>query len=67
MSRVMQLMVVVFLIITGFMAFPPSALTLPANCVEGEQARGAIYRICMPTTVPWNGPGSVCSWLRCSS
>ena len=55
MSRVMQLMVVVFLIITGFMAFPPSALTLPANCVEGEQARGAIYRICMPTTVPWNG------------
>ncbi|NJO05589.1 MAG: prolyl oligopeptidase family serine peptidase [Chloroflexaceae bacterium] len=28
---------------------------LVADCTEGAQASGALYRICMPNTVAWNG------------
>lgn len=55
MSRVLQLIFIVFLIVTSLMAFPPSALTLPDNCMEGKQVSGAIYRICMPPAGFWNG------------
>jgi pimeloyl-ACP methyl ester carboxylesterase len=56
MQRVLRLIFAFILIVTGFiMVFPPSALALPDNCVEGEQVGGAIYRICMPPEGFWNG------------
>ena len=43
------------LLLVMLQVFPAMAQTLPLNCVEGTQMSGAVYRICMPTALPWNG------------
>ena len=34
---------------------PPREAGNLAFCEDGDQASGARYRICMPTSIPWNG------------
>jgi len=55
MSRLIRLILVFMLLLVMLQVFPAMAQTLPLNCVEGTQMSGAVYRICMPTALPWNG------------
>jgi len=55
MSRLFRLMLVFMLLLVLLPALPAMAQTLSPNCVEGTQKSGAVYRICMPPALSWNG------------
>lgn len=59
MSKLLHLGIV-FVLLAGSLlqALPARAAQADASeslCVDGVQASGAVYRICMPTGLPWNG------------
>ncbi len=55
MSRLIRLILVFVALLVVLPVLPAMAQTLPPNCVEGTQKTGAVYRICMPTALSWNG------------
>src|SRR5512139_2914187 len=55
MSRLIRLILVFMALLVVLPVLPAMAQTLPPNCVEGTQKTGAVYRICMPSPLSWNG------------
>jgi len=55
MSRVLRLTALLVLLLAALPVLPATAQIAPPTCAEGTQKSGAVYRICTPTAVPWNG------------
>jgi pimeloyl-ACP methyl ester carboxylesterase len=55
MSRLFRFAIVLTLCFGSVLAVPAHAQPPISQCVDGNQASGAFFRICMPNLVSWNG------------
>jgi pimeloyl-ACP methyl ester carboxylesterase len=55
MPKLFRIIMVLALLGTAFPVRKASAQDLPPNCNLGVQGSGAVYLICMPSWIPWNG------------
>jgi hypothetical protein len=55
MPKLFRIIMVLALLGTGLPVKKASAQDLPPNCNLGVQGSGAVYLICMPSRMPWNG------------
>jgi len=56
MSRLVRLLLVILILLSSLSALPAQATGGISTCQpDGQQASGAIYRICMPEPDDWNG------------
>jgi pimeloyl-ACP methyl ester carboxylesterase len=55
MLRIVRISLALVLLLSAAPLRPAAALQAESACQDGIQASGAIYRICMPDLLPWNG------------